>query len=157
MTDTGKLVILDEEVYNNKDLSEPLAPSDIVPRLFTFADRNAHEWGMPECIFIDSADQATITEADKYLMTHPKVYSIAGSWKKMKIVDRLHLQLAWFATDSYLVLQHCTHHIHELNVYSWKEDKYEPEDGNDHTINASHYGFLPYRDMIGTGGNTDDD
>lgn len=112
---------------------------------------------MPECIFIDSADQATITEADKYLMTHPKVYSIAGSWKKMKIVDRLHLQLAWFATDSYLVLQHCTHHIHELNVYSWKEDKYEPEDGNDHTINASQYGFLPYRDMIGTGGNTDDD
>lgn len=157
MTDTGKLVILDEEVYNNKDLSEPLAPSDIVPRLFTFADRNAHEWGMPECIFIDSADQATITEADKYLMTHPKVYSIAGSWKKMKIVDRLHLQLAWFATDSYLVLQHCTHHIHELNIYSWKEDKYEPEDGNDHTINASQYGFLPYRDMIGTGGNTDDD
>lgn len=57
---------------------------------------------MPECIFIDSADQATITEADKYLFLHPKVYGIAGSWKKMKIVDRLHLQLGWFSTCDYL-------------------------------------------------------
>lgn len=153
ITNTKKIVILDEDVYNNKDLSKPLAPSDTVPRLFAFVDRNAREWGMPECIFIDSADQATITEADKYLFLHPKVYGIAGSWKKMKIVDRLHLQLGWFSTCDYLVLEHCKNHIRELNVYSWQEDKYEPEDGNDHTINASQYGFLPYKKMIGTGGN----
>ncbi len=153
ITNTKKIVILDEDVYNNKDLSKPLAPSDTVPRLFAFADRNAREWGMPECIFIDSADQATITEADKYLFAHPKVYGIAGSWKKMKIVDRLHLQLGWFSTCDYLILEHCENHIRELNVYSWQEDKYEPEDGNDHTINASQYGFLPYKKMIGTGGN----
>ena len=153
ITNTKKIVILDEDVYNNKDLSKPLAPSDTVPRLFAFVDRNAREWGMPECIFIDSADQATITEADKYLFSHPKVYGIAGSWKKMKIVDRLHLQLGWFSTCDYLVLEHCKNHIRELNVYSWQEDKYEPEDGNDHTINASQYGFLPYKKMIGTGGN----
>lgn len=152
ISNTGTLVVLDEEVYNNKDLDHPLAPSDTVVRLISFADRNAKTWGIPETIFIDSADQATITEMNKYLLRNPRVYSVAGSWKKMSIVDRLHLQLGWFSKDDYLILDHCTHHIRELNVYSWKEDKYEPEDGNDHTINASQYGFLPYKDMIGTGG-----
>lgn len=38
ITNTKKIVILDEDVYNNKDLSKPLAPSDTVPRLFAFVD-----------------------------------------------------------------------------------------------------------------------
>ena len=144
-----EIVILDEFVKNNKELTNPLAPSDIVKALFSFVDRNASEWGVPECVFIDCADAATITECNKYLASHPKTYSIAGSWKKMKIVDRLHLQLSWFKTCSYLVLSHCANHIHELEHYSWKEDVHEPEDKGDHTINASQYGFIPYKNEIG--------
>jgi phage terminase, large subunit, PBSX family len=37
-------------------------------------------------------------------------------------------------------------------VYSWKENKYEPEDGNDHTINANQYAWLPFKREIGIGG-----
>lgn len=149
ITTTGEIVILDEEVRNNKDLTKPLAPSDIVPSLFSFVERNAKEWGIPECIFIDNADAATITECNKFLASRPQIYNVAGSWKKMHLVDRIHLQLGWFQDNKYLVLSHCTHHVHELEVYSWKEDKYEPEDRNDHTINASQYGFIPYKNMIG--------
>ena len=149
ITDKGQLVILDEEVHNNKDLTQPLAPSDIVPRLFAFVDRNIEEWGMAECIFIDSADAATITEANKYLLANPRTYSITGSWKKTAIVDRIHMQLGWFKDGCYLVLSHCLNHIKELETYSWQDDKYEPEDRNDHTINASQYGYLPYKKVIG--------
>lgn len=149
ITDKGQLVILDEEVHNNKDLTQPLAPSDIVPRLFTFMDRNAVEWGMPQAVFIDCADQATITEARKYLIRNPRVYSVQDSWKKTAIVDRIHLVLSWLNTDSYLILSHCKEHIKEMESYSWQEDKYEPEDRNDHTINGSQYGFLPYKKIIG--------
>lgn len=149
ITDKGQLVILDEEVHNNKDLTQPLAPSDIVPRLFAFVDRNIKEWGMAECIFIDSADAATITEANKYLLANPRTYGIAGSWKKTAIVDRIHMQLGWLKDGCYLVLSHCINHIKELETYSWQDDKYEPEDRNDHTINASQYGYLPYKKVIG--------
>lgn len=149
ITNKGELVVLDEEVHNNKNLAQPLAPSDIVPRLFEFVDRNAAEWGMPQAIFIDNADQATITEARKYLITNPRVYSIQDSWKKMKIVDRIHLTLSWLNIGCYLILSHCKVHINEMEIYSWQEDKYEPEDKNDHTINASQYGFLPYKKVIG--------
>ena len=38
----------------------------------------------------------------------------------------------------------------EYNAYSWQEDKdNEPEDRNDHTINAEQYSWLPYKDKIG--------
>lgn len=37
----------------------------------------------------------------------------------------------------------------ELERYSWMEDKDEPEDRNDHTINASQYGWIPWRNLIG--------
>ena len=43
----------------------------------------------------------------------------------------------------------CRPLIDELNVYSWKEDKYEPEDGNDHCINSGQYAWLPFKDRIG--------
>ena len=49
------------------------------------------------------------------------------------------------------MLDHCKNHIHELEAYSWKSDKYEPEDGNDHTINASQYAWLPFKELIGRG------
>ena len=61
----------------------------------------------------------------------------------MKIVDRINLMLGWINSDgkapNYLVVDHCNVHIHEMNTYAWDGDK--PEDKNDHTINASQYGF----------------
>ena len=40
--------------------------------------------------------------------------------------------------------------IRELESYSWKSDKdVEPEDGNDHMINSTQYGWLPYKHEIG--------
>ena len=50
----------------------------------------------------------------------------------------------------YFVVDTCINHITELETYSWQEDKDNiPEDANDHTINASQYGWLPYKEKIG--------
>ncbi|WP_040209860.1 terminase [Clostridium polynesiense] len=155
ITDKGQVIILDEEVYNNADLQIPLAPSDIPPRLFKFLERNRSEWGFARDVFIDSADQATITELKKFKRTNPCLYNFLNAYKKITIIDRIHLQLGWINTNDtvyYLVLDHCRHHIGEHEAYSWKEDKYEPEDANDHTINASQYGWIPFKNKIGIGG-----
>lgn len=158
ITDKGQLIILDEEVYNNADLEIPLAPSDIPPRLVAFLERNRKKWGFARDVFIDNADQATITELKKYKRQHGCVYNFLNAYKKVEVIDRIHLQLGWLNVSDikieadYIVLEHCVHHIGELESYSWKEDKYEPEDKNDHTINASQYGWIPFRTKIGIGG-----
>lgn len=155
ITTDGKCIILDEEVYNNKELQIPLAPSDVVPRLIAFLERNRVKWGFARDVFIDSADQATITELKKYKRLNPCLYNFLNAYKKITIIDRIHLQLGWiFCADKvyYYVLEHCKNHIHELETYSWKDDKYEPEDANDHTINAAQYGWIPFKHKIGIGG-----
>lgn len=152
ITDKGKLVILNEEVYNNKNLEIPLAPSDIAPRFFYFLERNRKEWGLARDVFVDSADQATITELKKFKRTNPCVYNFINAYKKVTIIDRIHLALGWINVDNkiyYEVLNTCIEHIRELESYSWKEDKYEPEDSNDHTINSSQYAWIPFRTKIG--------
>lgn len=150
ITKDRKIVVLDEKVYNNRDLNIPIAPSDTVVNFIDFLNRNEKEWGLARNVFIDSADQGTITELHKYKRTHPCIYVFNDAYKKIKIVDRINLQIGWFHTGHYLVLNHCINHIQELESYSWKEEKdYEPEDANDHTINASQYGWIPYRDKIG--------
>ena len=150
ITDKREVVILDERVYNNKDLNNPIAPSDTTTNLIAFLDRNQKEWGLARNVFIDSADQATMTELGKYKRTHPCIYVFNNAHKKIQIIDRINLQLGWLHTQQYLVVDTCINHIKELEVYSWKEDKdNEPEDANDHTINASQYGWLPYREKIG--------
>lgn len=152
ITDKGKLVILNEEVYNNKNLEIPLAPSDIAPRFFNFLERNRKEWGLARDVFVDSADQATITELKKFKRTNPCVYNFINAYKKVTIIDRIHLALGWINVDNkvyYEVLNTCIEHIRELESYSWKEDKYEPEDSNDHTINSSQYAWIPFRTKIG--------
>ncbi|GAB6170073.1 hypothetical protein JCM1393_25330 [Clostridium carnis] len=152
ITDKGKLVILDEEVYNNKNLEIPLAPSDIAPRFFNFLERNRKEWGLARDVFVDSADQATITELKKFKRTNPCVYNFLNAYKKITIIDRIHLALGWINVENkiyYEVLNTCIEHIRELESYSWKEDKYEPEDSNDHTINSSQYAWIPFRTKIG--------
>lgn len=155
ITMCGKLVILDEEVYNNADLEIPIAPSDTAIRLVKFLEKNRKKWGFARDVFIDSADQATITECRKYKRNNPCLYNFINAHKKMLIIDRINLMLGWINCNNvvaYYVLSHCVEHIRELETYSWKETKYEPEDANDHTINSSQYGWIPYKNKIGTGG-----
>ena len=150
ITNCRKVITVDEKVYNNAELNEPIAPSDTVMNFIDFLERNREEWGFAKDVFIDSADQATITELKKHKRLHSSIYNFNSAHKKMKIIDRIKLQLSWLQQGAYLVLEHCTKHIGELECYSWKEDKdNEPEDRNDHTINAGQYGWLPYKHLIG--------
>ena len=153
ITDTGRVVLLSEEVYNNANLTIPLAPSDIAPRFFAFLERNRKDWGFARDAFIDSADQATITELRKYKREHGCAYNFLNAYKKITVIDRIHLQLGWLnvvnGSTFYQVVDTCVNHIGELESYSWKEDKYEPEDANDHTINAGQYAWMPFRVKIG--------
>lgn len=144
-----KKITLGERVYNNRDLKVPLSPSDIPPRLVEFLERCRSEWGFARNVFIDSADQATILECQKYKRAHGSIYTFNPAWKKTTIIDRINLQAGWMAHGDYLIVDTCKASIRELNTYSWKEDKDEPEDRNDHTINADQYSWLPFRDKIG--------
>lgn len=152
ITEDHKLVMLNEEVYNNKDLTIPLAPSDIAPKFFGFLEKNRKNWGFARDVFIDSADQATIMELKKFKRKNPCLYNFINSYKKVEIIDRIHLMLGWINTNNniyYYVVDDCIEHIKEMECYSWKEDKYEPEDTNDHTINSGQYGWIPFRKIIG--------
>lgn len=149
ITKCRKLITLREKVYNNTDLSTPLAPSDTVKKFLSFLDDCREEYGFAKNVFIDSADQATITELKKYKRLNGSVYVFNDAYKKTKIIDRINLMLGWIQQEAYLVCDCCTEHMAELDKYSWKEDKDEPEDGNDHTINASQYAWLPYVASIG--------
>ncbi|MGN1133326.1 MAG: terminase large subunit domain-containing protein [Oscillospiraceae bacterium] len=150
ITADRKCVVLDERVYNNRDLKTPLSPSDIPPEFVRFLEANRKLWGFARDVYIDSADQATITECQKYKRLTGCIYNFIPAFKKTKIIDRIHLQSAWMAAGDFLVLENCKNYISEMNIYSWKEDKYEPEDGNDHCINSCQYAWLPYKSMIGS-------
>ena len=152
ITECRKVITVDEKVYSNAQMDNPLAPSDTVKNFIDFLERNREEWGFARDVFIDSADQATITELKKHKRLYGSIYNFIPAYKKTTIIDRIKLQLSWLQQGCYLVLEHCTEHISELNRYSFKEDKdNEPEDRNDHTINASQYAWLPYKMMIGDG------
>ena len=158
ITNKGTFILLDERVYNNADLETPIAPSDTVTNYIAFLERNRKEWGFAKQTFTDSADQATITEFKKYKRAHPDcLYVFNNAYKQTTIIDRIILQLGWMSFDEkkeknpcFYVLEHCNHYTHELDTYSWKEDKdQEPEDANDHMINSVQYAWLPYKTKIG--------
>jgi hypothetical protein len=150
ITNRGKYIQLDEKVYNNADLKEPIAPSDTVVNFIDFLERNRNEWGFARNTYIDSADQATITEFKKYKRKNGCIYTFNNAWKKMPIIDRINKQLGWLAKDNYFVIEHCTYSISELESYSWKEGvDNTPEDRHDHTINSNQYGWIPYESKIG--------
>ena len=150
ITEDRRVITVDEKIYSNADLTIPLAPSDTVRNFVDFLETNRKEWGFARDVFIDSADQATITELNKHKRLHGSAHNFIPAYKKTTIIDRIMLQISWLQQDSYLVLDHCVNHISELERYSWKEDKNnEPEDRNDHTINASQYAWLPYKMQIG--------
>lgn len=158
ITNKGRLFVLEERVYNNSEMSVPIAPSDTVINYVAFLDRCRKEWGFARNVFVDSADQATITEFDKYRRAHPEcMYLFNPAYKRVLIIDRINLQLGWMAFDDeagkkpdFYVVDTCTNYIGEMGTYSWKEDKdNEPEDGHDHMVNSTQYGWIPYRDKIG--------
>lgn len=144
-----RLIVLDEKVYSNADLSEPLAPSDTTVKFIDFLERCRKEWGYAKDVFIDSADQATITELRKYKRLNGCLYNFVDAYKKVEIIDRIKLQLGWIQQGCYLVVDTCTEHLGELDKWCWQEDKDVPEDKHNHTIDASCYSWIPYRNAIG--------
>ena len=150
ITNRGRLFLLEEKVYNNADMQIPIAPSDTAVKYVEFLDFCRNKWGFARNTFIDNADQATITELNKYKRQTGCIYVFQNAWKKTKIIDRINLQLGWLAQDKIIILEHCRNYISEMELYSWKEDKdNEPEDGHDHMINSVQYAFLPFVKMIG--------
>ena len=149
ITTDRKLITLAENVINNTNLDQPIAPSDVAVRLVSFLEQCRKEWGFAKDIFVDNADQATMTELAKYKRLNGCLYNFWDAYKKFGILDRIKLQQGWIQRGDYLVLDTCVNHLSELERYSWAEDKDRPEDRNDHTINANQYGWIPYRSMIG--------
>ena len=150
ITNQGRCFLLSERVYNNAELNTPIAPSDTVTQFIAFLDRCRDEWGACRDVFIDSADAGTITELAKHKRLHGSIYNFTPAWKALKIIDRINLQLGWLAHDQYMVVEDCKTMIRELESYSWKDDKdAEPEDGNDHMINSTQYGWIPFKHKIG--------
>ena len=154
LTDRRK-VTLAAEVHSNKERARrglaPLAPSDIPPLLVDFLERQRTAWGFARVVYIDSADQATITECVKYRRLHGCIYDFVPAWKKMPVIDRINLESGWLSHGAHLIVREsCTPMLREYDAYSWREDKDNlPEDRNDHTINAEQYAWLPYKDKIG--------
>lgn len=160
ITTDGRKYRLDNNEYNNTErVANHLpsySPSDVAVLLHQFLDRNRKLWGMPDAVYIDCADTATLTECEKYKRTHGTIYSFAGSFKKTAIIDRITLEQAWLAhneeykTGPYsFICSNCQPLLDEMDVYSWEEHKQKPEDANDHNINADQYAWLPYKKMIG--------
>ena len=149
ITKERKCVVLKNESFNNKDNTQPFAPSDVIPMINTFAERIKEEYGFARTVYIDSADAGTISEAQKYKIKTGCIYDFAGAWKKTKIITRIQLQQSWMQTGDFLVVgEDCTDYVGELNTYSY-DDKNQPEDGHDHNINACQYAWLPFKKMIG--------
>lgn len=149
ITECRKLIMLREKVYSNADLETPLAPSDTAVKFVEFLEQCRKDWGYAKDVYIDSADQATMTELKKYKRIHGCLFNFWDAYKKLGILDRIKLKLGWIQQGCYMVVDTCTNHLSELDRYSWKDDKDEPEDRNDHTINAGQYGWIPYKNMIG--------
>ena len=148
ITDDRKCILLEEETYNNKDREIPFAPSDVIPKLVTFAEKCKVKWGFARYIFIDSADAGTIAEANKYKRKTGCIYVFTGAWKKTKNLTRVQLNQSWLNTNDFLIVETCRCYINECNTYSYTEDG-QLEDGNDHSIQGCQYAWLPFKKMIG--------
>lgn len=151
ITTCRKKITLAAQAFNNRDRSIPITPSDVPPLLLQFLEHNRALWGFARNVFIDSADQATILECQKYARQNGSIYSFSPAWKKLPVIDRINLQSGWMAHGDFLLVgEACRPEIDELNLYSWQEDRDNtPEDRNDHCINADQYSWLPFRDKIG--------
>lgn len=148
ITANRKCILLEEEVYNNKDATVPFAPSDVIPKIVAFAEKCKIRWGFALNIYIDSADSGTIEEARKYKREVGCIYNFVGAWKKTKNVTRVQLEQSWLKTRDFLIVDTCTNYLEECDTYSYTEEG-ELEDGNDHSIQGGQYGWLPHKKKIG--------
>lgn len=152
ITNKKRLIYIDENVINNRDTKTPFAPSDVVKQFYEFLEENRKKYGFARDTFIDSADQATITEFAKLKRQKGIIYNFNPAHKSLKIIDRINYQKGWISTGHYYVCNTCKNHIKELQTYSWSErgNKAIPEDANDHTINSQQYAFIPFIKLIGS-------
>ena len=66
-------------------------------------DRCRDEWGFAKDVYIDNADQATMTELKKYKRLNNCLYNLWDAYKKLCILDRIKLQLGWIQQGCYPV------------------------------------------------------
>lgn len=151
ITNKRNLYLLDEIVLNNKIEKVPFAPSDIVKKFVEFLEKNRKIYGFARDVFIDSADQATITELKKFKVNTGSIYNFNNAYKALKIIDRIQIQKGWYATGNMFVVDTCENFIKEMKTYSWsdKKNKTEPQDANDHMINSVQYAWIPFKTIIG--------
>lgn len=151
ITNKRNLYLLDELVLNNKIEKVPFAPSDIVKKFVEFLEKNRKIYGFARDVFIDSADQATITELKKFKVNTGSIYNFNNAYKALKIIDRIQIQKGWYATGNMFVVDTCENFIKEMKTYSWsdKKNKTEPQDANDHMINSVQYAWIPFKTIIG--------
>lgn len=148
ITTNRKCIILKTRAMNNKDRAVPFAPSDVIPKLLEFLEECKEEWGFVRTVYIDSADQATINEAQKSKRINGLIYEFFGAWKKTTNITRVQLQQTWLHSCDFLVVDECKDYIGEMNVYGFDEDG-KLEDANDHSIQGGQYAWLPYKTEIG--------
>ena len=152
LTDGRKVTLAAEEHSNRARAAAgqaPLAPSDIPALLEDFLERQRARWGFGRRVFIDSADQATLTECRKHKRQHGSLYDFVPAWKRLPVLDRIRLESGWLAHRQHLFVEEdCAPLLEELDRYSW-EDSGRPEDGNDHCINAEQYAWMAYLEEIG--------
>lgn len=153
ITDRGRYVLLECRELNNAGRGVPLAPTDVVREYTDFLDQCASRWGLARHCFVDSADQATITELRKWKRGHPQCMNIfENSYKRLSNIDRIELQLGWMGRSDpafRILADRCGPYVRELGAYSWSERDSSPEDANDHAVQSCQYSWLPYRDRIG--------
>lgn len=123
ITEDRKLITLEEKVYSNASLDTPLAPSDTAVKFLAFLEQCRKDWGFAKDVYVDSADQATITEIRKYKRLHGCLFNFWDAYKQLEILDRIKLQLGWIEQGCYLVVDTCTEHLSELDRYSWDEER----------------------------------
>ena len=144
-----KCILLEEETFNNKDCSNPFAPSDVIPMYYNFLEKCKVKWGFTRSAYIDSADQGTIMEAAKFKRATGCIYQFEGAWKKTTNITRIQLQQSWMKTEDFIIVEdNCKEYLHEMDTYSY-DDKGQPEDGNDHSTQGCQYAWLPFKDKIG--------
>ena len=148
-TKCGKIIVVEEEDYNNKDKSVPSSPSDMAIKIDEFFNRCCRKWGITTSMFIDNADAGTISEVQKYAREHARSYYPVGSWKKLEIIDRVNLTNGWIKNKNYLIVDTCKGLIREHNVWVWDSKTNKPQDGNDHDMNACQYAWVPFKNLIG--------
>ena len=150
LTADGKKVALAEKVWNNKDLQNPVTPSELPQVLVAFLEKCREQWGFARDVYIDSADQASLLECAKFRKAHKGcLYRFRPSWKKIRIADRLHLEAGWMANGDSLVVAECEGLLKEIQAYTWAENGQVPLDGYDHAINAWQYAWMPFVGRIG--------